>query len=78
MIQPIDQSKFPKDSICHPNRFPGALIGKLVNKACNCSDISINGLDGNVGDIDWFVYIDDVLDCRSTDVDSSNSKYTHE
>ena len=55
-------------SICHSNNYPDASVGKLVNKACNCSDTGISGCDNdcNVGNIDWFLAYDRyLLNCNS-------------
>ena len=63
--------------ICHSNNYPDASVGKLMNKACNCSDTGISGCDNNcnVGNIDWFLAYDRyLLNCNSV-TDPEECKY---
>ena len=58
------------NSLCNPENFPAASVGKLVNKECECSSTSISGCDMTIScdaaNIDWFMAFDRyLLNCDS-------------
>ena len=79
-INSVNRSNYAKDSFCHPDKFPNSdiLVGKLVNKACDCSNTDISGCNGdcNAGDIDWFMGFAYLLSCDSTSFQDGKREYT--